>query len=90
MRKQVTASMGGNDLDKGIESCICLETHKSMCVVGALSVMQAVVVDRATIAIQGPDLDACRGLCVCCIEVRLSSCNPWIWACAPEGSWVAR
>ena len=52
MRKQVKAPpTGENNLAKGLGSCTCLEKQKSMSIIGAYSVMQAVVVDEAMIVL---------------------------------------
>ena len=50
MRRHVkVALMGGNDLGRGTEGSTCLEKHKSVSIVGASSIMQAVVIDKAMI-----------------------------------------
>lgn len=53
MRKQVKAApTGENNLGKGVESCTCLEKQKkSMSIIGAYTVMEAVVVDEAMIVL---------------------------------------
>lgn len=50
MREQGNvAPAGGNNLDKGIGTCTCLEKHKSRSIVAVQSKVQAVVMDRAMI-----------------------------------------